>query len=101
MSEVHRAIIGPPSAWTGAELGGPQRVKQALTVEAPAAAIEGMDQLAHRLRGREFPQITRRDADHEAVNALMARVRQQVMDGRGVALIEGPDPARYDPADYE
>ena len=100
-TEIHRAIIGPPSAWTGAQLGGPQQVKQALMVEAPPGALAGMDELVQRLKGREFPAITRRDADHPAVNALMARVRQQVMDGHGVALIAGPDPARYDPDDYQ
>jgi hypothetical protein len=101
MTEVHRALIGPPSAWTGAELGGPARVKQALTIEAPAAALTGMQELATRLSGRDFPAITRADADHPAVNALMARVRQEVMDGRGVALIRGPDPERMDPDDYQ
>ena len=101
MTEVYRALIGPPSAWTGADLGGPQGVKQTLTVEAPAAAIQAMDELALRLKGRDFPSITRKDADHPDLNGVMVRVRQAVMDGHGVALIRGPDPARYDPADYE
>jgi hypothetical protein len=101
MSRPYRALIGPPSAWTGAELGGPDKVKQALTIKAPTQALAEMDALALRLRGREFPQITRQDADAPALNALMARVRQEVMDGRGLALVEGPDPARYDPADYQ
>ena len=101
MSEIHHALIGPPSAWTAADLGGPDRVKAALTIEAPAAALAGMDELAQHLKGRNFRSIRRADADQPAVTALMARVRQAVMDGHGLALIRGPDPARYDPADYQ
>jgi hypothetical protein len=101
MRQIHRAIIGLPSAWTGAELGGPGKVKDALSIAAPPEALAGMDELALRLRGRDIPSIRRGDADQPAVNALMARVRHEVMDGQGVALIRGPDPARYDPADYQ
>ncbi|MEI9965597.1 MAG: TauD/TfdA family dioxygenase [Caulobacteraceae bacterium] len=46
-------------------------------------------------------EIGRADFDHPAVNALMARVRADVMDGRGLSVIAGLDPARYAPADYE
>jgi hypothetical protein len=97
MSEVRRTPIGPPQAWTGESLGG----KQALLIEAGPDALAGMDLLARRLSGRDFASITRADADEPAVNALMAKVRAEVMDGRGVALIRGPEPARYDPEDYK
>ena len=96
MTEIFNAIIPPPGAWTGAELGG----KAALVREAPRAALDALDDLAVRLRGRDIPSITRNDFDHPAINALMAGVRREVMDGRGVAVVRGPDPGRYDPDDY-
>ena len=97
MTEILRAIIPPQAAWTGAELGG----KAALTRDAGPEAVRGLDELAVRLRGRALPSITRAEADHPAVNALMAQVRADVMDGRGISVVRGPEPGRYDPQDYE
>lgn len=96
MTEIHRKIIPPPEAWTGAELGG----KEALVREAGREALEGFDRLAARLRGRDYPGITRADFDHPAVNQLLGDVRRDVMDGRGVSVLRGPAPSRYDPEDY-
>ena len=97
MTEIFRAIIPPPAAWTGEELGG----KQTLVREAGPDVIRGLDALAAKLRGRELPTITRADFDHPAVNALLAAVRADVMDGRGLSIVRGPEPGRYDPEDYE
>ncbi len=96
MTEVFHAIIPPPGAWTGAEIGG----KQALVREASKDVVAALDGLALSLKDRDIPSITRRDVDHPAIAALMAGVRQEVMDGRGVCVVRGPDPARYDPDDY-
>ena len=96
MTEVFDGIIPPPSAWTGASLGG----KEALVVEAAPAALAAMDELVMRLKGRDLPSITRRDVGEPSVSALMAGVRAEVMDGRGLCVVRGPDPARYDPEDY-
>jgi hypothetical protein len=96
MTRIFDALIPSPPAWTGAEIGG----KPALTREAPAEALEAMDQMSVRLRGREIPQITRADAGHPAIAALMGDIRRDVMDGRGVAILKGPEPSRYDPEDY-
>ena len=97
MTEVFRALIPEPFAWTGASLGG----KAALSREAGPAVLEALDALALRLRGRSEPQITRRDADHPAINTLMAAVREDVMNGRGVAVVAGLDPGRWDPEDFQ
>ena len=96
MTDVFNGIIPSPGAWTGAEIGG----KDALVRPASAAALAAMDDLALRLHGRDIPSITRSDADHPAIAALMAGVRDDVMDGRGLSVVAGPDPARYDPDDY-
>ncbi len=97
MTPIFQGLIPAPYAWTGAELGG----KAALARPVDAAALRGLDELAARLSGRPISEITRAEADQPAVNALMADVRAQVMDGRGVAIVIGPDPGRYDPEDYE
>ncbi len=96
MTEIYPGIIPPPAAWTGAELGG----KQPLVREAGREALAGLDALALKLKGRAPPAIGRADFDHPAVNALLAEVRADVMDGRGVSILRGPDPAGYDPEDY-
>ncbi len=97
MTEVLQSVIPPPYAWTGVELGG----KGALVREAGPAALSALDGLALRLSGLPFQQITRADADHPAINALMDAVRDDVMNGRGLAVVAGLDPQRWDPADYE
>lgn len=96
MTEIHREIIPPPQAWTVAELGGKEGIAQAL----PADALRAWDRLAASLRGRAFSAITRRDASDPAIAEPLARVRAEIMDGRGVAILRGPDPAKYDPEDY-
>ena len=96
MTEIFNAIIPPPSAWTGAGIGG----KEALVRPASAETLDALDGLAVRLRGRDIPTITRADAAHPAIAALMAGVRDEVMNGHGLAIVRGPDPARYDPDDY-
>ncbi len=94
--EVFTGVVPPPAAWTAAELGG----KAPLVWRASPDALDAMDRLALELRGRPFPSIGRRDADDHAIAELMGRLREEVMHGRGVAILRGPDPARYDPEDY-
>jgi hypothetical protein len=96
MTGIFNAIIPPPGAWTGAGIGG----KDALVRPASAEALGVLDDLALRLRGRDIPSITREDAGHPAIIALMAGVRGDVMHGRGLSIVHGPDPARFDPDDY-
>ncbi len=97
MTEIFRSTIPPPAAWTSAELAG----KATFVREPSPEALHGLDALAARLRGRELASIRRTDADDPAVNALMREVRAEVMDGRGLVVVRGPDPGRYDPGDYE
>ena len=97
MTNVLNVQIPQPFAWTGADLGG----KAPLVREANSAVLEALDDLAIRLRGRPIGTITRQDAEHPAVDALMQAVRSEVMQGRGISVLTGLDPARWDPADYE
>jgi hypothetical protein len=93
MTEIYRGIIPPPFAWKAAEVGS----KEGLVREF---GRDSLDALVSRLSGREIPSITRADASDPAIASLMAQVREDIMDGRGVSIARGPDPARYDPDDY-
>lgn len=90
-------VIPFPRAWTAAELGGKERLAHSIE----ARELRELDALAAQLRGRPFAGISRKDASPPGLTELMARVRQEVMNGRGIALLRGPDPGRYDPQDYE
>ncbi len=62
--------------------------------------MAALDTMLLRLRGRDIPSITPGDAGDPAITSLMAAVREDVMNGRGVSILRGPDPARYEPDDY-
>ena len=97
MTDICPDILYHPGAWVGAALGG----KEALIRTMDRNALAAFDELAPWLHDRPFAEITRVDAAHPALAALMGDVRDEVMDGKGFAVLRGPDPARYDPADYE
>ncbi|MGH8150879.1 MAG: TauD/TfdA family dioxygenase [Steroidobacteraceae bacterium] len=94
--DIRRAPIPYPQAWTAAALGG----KAPLTKELGPDALRALDALAAALRGRDFPDISRSDASDPAIVEPMTRVREEVMHGRGIAVVRGPEPSRYDPEDY-
>ncbi len=96
MTAIHRARIPFPEAWAAQELGGKPSLVRALGADS----LRALDTLAAALRGRELSSITQRDASDPAIAEPMAGVRAEVMDGRGIAIVRGPDPARYDPEDY-
>jgi Taurine catabolism dioxygenase TauD, TfdA family len=96
MTEIHREAIPYPYAWTARELAD----KQSLVWSFGPRTLGALDALATRLRGREIRAISRDDVSDPAIAGPMARVRSEVMNGRGIAIVRGPDPARYDPDDY-
>lgn len=97
MTDICRHIIDHPSAWTAAELGG----KAAITRRLNAEQIAGFDALLARTVHLAPQTVTRKDFDHPVVNELVAEVRHELMDGRGVTLLSGLDPARYTPEQFE
>ncbi len=96
MGSIHRAMIPPPGAWRASELGG----KQALILETPSGVMHALAVLIGRLRAVPLPQITRAQAGDPLIDPWMAQVRKEVMHGRGVAIVRGPDPERYALEDY-
>ena len=97
MADICRHIIDHPSAWTAASLGG----KSAITRTLSAEQIAGIDELLTRTAHLAPQAVTRKDFDHPVVNELIAEIRQELMDGRGVTLISGLDASRLSPEQME
>jgi hypothetical protein len=93
MPEICNSVIDHPSAWTGAGLGG----KAAITRQLTAAELAGFDDLIARTRHLAPQAVTRQEFDHPAVNKLIAELRSEIMDGRGVILVSGLDPKHFSP----
>ena len=81
---VFRDIIDHPSAWTNASLGGKEGITYRLTEQQLVAFEEVIDRTRH-LHPQE---VSRRDFDHPVVNDLLEELREEIMDGRGAALLE-------------
>lgn len=96
MTEIFPGILDHPSAWTAAILGGKSQIMRTLD----ASALAAFDRAAVALRDKPFPAITRDDLSDPVLAEEMTAIRAAVMDGPGLALLRGPDPARYDPEDY-
>ncbi len=97
MTSIYRDLITHPSAWTSAALGGKAAITRALTKDE----IQAFDTLLNRTRHLAPQAVTQSDFDHPAVAALISELRQVVMEGRGIILVSGLDPARYAPEDLE
>ncbi len=96
VTKIFPGILDHPSAWTAASLGGKAEIVRTLD----ASALAAFDKAAIALHGKPFSEISRADLSDPALAGAMTSIRAAVMDGPGLALLRGPDPARYDPEDY-
>lgn len=97
MTPIYQQQINHPSAWTHQSVGGKDNLKVALSAEQIGAIDELLARTAH-LRPQE---VTRADFDHPVVNRLLASVREEIMNGRGLLIITGITPQRYDEEQFE
>lgn len=97
MTPIHRHPVDHPSAWTSRALGG----KDALRVQLSDTELEALDTLLARTRHQSAQQVTRAEFDHPVVNALLDRIRATIMHGRGIVIVSGVTPARYDEAQFQ
>jgi len=97
MTSICREQITHPSAWTSADLGG----KSAITRNLSTDEIRAFDEVLARTRHLAPQAVSRSDFDHPTVCGLVAELRHVVMEGRGLILVSGLDPARYSPEDLE
>ena len=91
------APVDHPSAWTGEAIGG----KEGLVHRMGPEHLAALGELLERTRHIPTTQITRADFDHPVVNALMAAVRFEVMQGKAAVILQGLDPAAMPLEDYE
>ncbi len=90
-------FIDHPSAWTSKTVGG----KDGITYRLTQQHLDAFEELLRRTRHLRPQQVTRRDFDHPAVNRLLAELREEIMDGRGVVVIAGITPDRFSEEDFE
>jgi hypothetical protein len=91
MTAIYEHPIDHPSAWTSAALGS----REALSVSLEAAELDAIDELLARTRHLAPQQVTRAEFDHPVLGRLLARLRTEIMDGRGIVIIRGVTPGRY------
>src|SRR5512144_2665535 len=97
MTPICDHIVEHPSAWTPATLGNKEALKLGLS-EYERAAIEA---LLQRTRHKRPQEVTRADFDHPVVNRLMDRIRDVIMNGRGILIVTGVTPARFGEEQFE
>jgi hypothetical protein len=97
MTAVYRQIINHPSAWTTKSVGD----KEGLVFDLTNTQINEIDKLLARTRHLRPQQATREDFSSPMVNELLAELRDEVMDGRGLVVVRGLTRERYDEEDFE
>lgn len=89
-------VVGA-AAWTRTSIGGKAGLLAVLTEEH----LDALDAVLASTRGTPPQAVTRRQFDDPLLNSFLARVREEIIDGKGVAIIHGLDPRRYTPDDIE
>lgn len=79
------------SGWRSSEIGG----REGLTHRLGREHIEALQELLERTRARAPDEIRRDEFDHPVINALMAAVRDSLLNGPGAVILAGLDLARY------
>jgi hypothetical protein len=97
MTPIYRDEIKGPSAWTPQSVGG----KEGLVRTLSDKNLTAIDDLLHATRGLQRDDITREDFDHPALTPLLSDIRNEIMHGKGVAIVRGIDLARYTDEDRE
>ena len=83
MTEICREIINHPSAWTSSQLGG----KEALTYRLAAEELAAIDECLARTAKRGLHEVKAPEFDHPALDGLLARLLDDMMNGRGLILL--------------
>ena len=97
MTPIYRQPIDHPSAWTSKSIGG----KEGLVIRLGAAELDAIDGLLAKTRRLAPQQVTRQDFDHPVLNAFLAKIYQELTQGRGTLIIAGLTPERYSEEDFE
>lgn len=91
VTPIHREIIDHPSVWTAKSVGG----KAGVTYQLTGSQLDALDELLLQTGYRQPQAIGREAFDHPIINALLAELRGEIMDRRGVVVIAGLTRERY------
>ncbi|MDX3905926.1 MAG: TauD/TfdA family dioxygenase [Pigmentiphaga sp.] len=97
MTSICRTPIDHPSAWTSRDLGG----RGAITRPLRQNELDDIDRLLEQTAHLAPQAVTRGDVRQPALVGLLDELRADIMHGRGVVLVTGLDPSRYDPEQLE
>ena len=97
MTEVFKARIDHPSAWTIAQVGG----REGFTHRLGKEHIEALDELVARTKHLPSTAVTREQFSTPVIDSLMTAARHQVLNGTGVIVLSGLDIGRYDLDTFE
>ena len=97
MTPICTHLVDHPSAWTPATIGSKESLGLALSDEELAA----IESLLARTRSKRPQEVTRADFDHPVVNRLLDRVRDVILNGRGILIVSGVTPQRFSTEEFE
>jgi hypothetical protein len=85
------------AAWTRTSIGGKAGLLEVLT----DAHLDALEMVLSNTRRMPPQADTRQQFDDPLLNSFLAAIRNQLIHGRGVAIIRGLDPRRFTPDDIE
>ncbi|MFM9972180.1 MAG: TauD/TfdA family dioxygenase [Burkholderiales bacterium] len=91
MTPVFRQSIDHPAAWKSIDAGSKHAFERQLSTEQ----LAGFDSLLAKTASLSPHQVTRKNFDHPAINALGVELKQEIMEGRGLVLLSGITRERY------
>lgn len=97
MTEICRTIIDHPSAWTPEGVGG----KAGLERPLEPAHLAAIDELLARTAHKPALEVTKAEWSHPALAALFAELDRTIKAGRGLVIVTGLAPGRYDAEQFK
>lgn len=97
MTDMQLSRIDHPAAWTSADIGG----KEGLMHRMGPEHVEALMGIVERTRHKAPHEVTREEASHPLIDALMTGVRFNIMEGMGAVILAGLDMDRVTLDDYQ
>lgn len=80
-----------PGAWKASDFAG----KSELSFELQASHIDGLDKALAQVRGRRPESVTQAEFPLPSMADALASIRAEVLDGRGIVILQGFPVERY------
>ncbi len=85
MTPIYRERIDHPMAWRGSDI----RSKDEISFDLSARHVAALKDVLHRVNGMALEDIRREHCGHPALDADMARIFDEVQNGRGMMFLRG------------